>query len=327
MLAGVFSIWNWQNCCREGGVVTSGNLRFPLCGSVRLCGKILSQRRKERKNTIFPFTVHTMTLSTVLITGASGGIGSAAAKRFAAAGAEVVLHVHQNISAVKELQEIIKSQGGKAEIVSADFSQSNAAEKLYRQVFDLTDHIDILVNAAGLDLMLPSMVSLTFEQKLQQIWQTDVFTPIQLSRMIGKQMQERKRGNIFFLGWNGVDYGWRGETAQLYGTAKGALLGFSRSLAEDLAADVLVRYLSLGWIKTHWGEKLSEEKERHYAADSRRNRWGTPEEVAAVIEFLSKDESAYIDGIGLRLDGEKKSCRIVKTTFNNEWESIDFRSV
>ena len=248
-----------------------------------------------------------MTLQTILITGASGGIGWATARRFAAAGAEVILHAHQNIAAVSELRETIRKQGGKAEVVSANFSQTDAAKKLYRHVLELTDHIDVLVNAAGLDLMSPSMVSMSFEQKLQHILQTDVFTPILLSRMIGKRMRERSRGTVVFLGWSGIDYGWRGETAQLYGTAKGALLGFSRSLAEDLAPDILVRCLLLGWIKTRWGEKLSTKIERCYAADSRRNRWGTPEEVAAVIEFLSSEESKYIDGIGLRLDGEKKS--------------------
>ena len=244
---------------------------------------------------------------TVLITGASGGIGSATAKRFAATGATVILHAHQNIAAAQTLQETIQNQGGKAEVVSADFSMPNAAETLYQHVVEHTEHIDVLVNAAGLDLMLPTQASMPFEQKLQTILQTDVVTPIQLSRLIGKRMLEQKRGTIIFLGWNGVDYGWRGETAQLYGAAKGALLGFSRSLAEELAPDVLVRCLSLGWIKTRWGEKLTEEIEQRYAADSRRNRWGTPEEVAAVVEFLTKEETKYIDGIGLRMDGEKKS--------------------
>jgi len=253
---------------------------------------------------------------TALITGSSGGIGLATAKRFAASGTRVILHAHQSIAAVNALRKTIIDKGGKADVVTADFSQSDAAEKLYQQIFDLTDHIDVLVNAAGIDLMMPAMASLTFGQKLQRILVTDVFMPIQLSRMIGKHMLAREpatvsppRGTIFFLGWNGVDYGWRGETAQLYGAAKGALLGFSRSLAEDLAPAVWVRCLSLGWIKTRWGEKLSEELEWCYAADSRRNRWGTPEEVAAVIEFLSCEESAYIDGIGLRLDGEKKGVR------------------
>ena len=248
-----------------------------------------------------------MSSTTVLITGASGGIGFAVARRFASTGAEIILHAHRNISTIRELRETIQRQGGKAEIVSADFSQSDAAETLHRRIVDLTDHIDVLVNAAGLDLMLPATASLPFEQKLQQILQTDVFTPIQLSRLVGQRMQEQGRGTIILLGWNGVEHGWRGETAQLYGAAKGALLGFSRSLAEDLAPNVLVRCLSLGWIKTRWGERQSEELERHYAADSRRNRWGTPEEVAAVIEFLTREESTYIDGIGLRLDGEKRS--------------------
>jgi len=244
---------------------------------------------------------------TVLITGASGGIGSAVAKRLASAETKIILHAHQNLSTVHELRETIHNRGGKAEVIPADFSQGEAAEKLFRHVVELTDHVDILVNAAGLDLMSPTLMSLPFEQKLQLILQTDVFTPILLSRMMGKRMQEQRRGTIFFLGWNGVDYGWRGETAQLYGAAKGALLGFSRSLAEDFAPDVLVRCLSLGWIRTRWGEKLSEELERRYAADTRRDRWGTPEEIAAVIEFLSGKDSEYIDGIGLRLDGEKKS--------------------
>jgi 3-oxoacyl-[acyl-carrier protein] reductase len=251
--------------------------------------------------------------SRIFITGASGGIGFAVARRFAATGAKIILHAHRNVAAVNELCETIQHSGGTAGVVSADFLQSDAAENLYRHIFDMIDGIDILVNAAGLDLMLPSVVSLPFEKKLQQILQTDVFTPIRLSKMIGERMKQQGHGTIFFFGWNGVDYGWRGDTAQLYGAAKGALLGFSRSLAEDLAPNVLVRCLSLGWIKTRWGEKLSDEIERRYAADSRRNRWGTPEEVAAVVEFLASKESEYIDGIGLRLDGEKTACCLAGT--------------
>jgi 3-oxoacyl-[acyl-carrier protein] reductase len=246
-----------------------------------------------------------MSSLTVLITGASGEIGSAVAKRFASAETEMILHAHQNLSVVQALRETLQKRGGRVEVVQSDLSREDAAEQFFRHVCALTDQVDLLIHAAGLDLM--SQTSLSFEQKLQMILQTDVVVPILLSRKIGKRMQEQKHGTIFFLGWNGIEYGWRGETAQLYGAAKGALLGFSRSLAEDFAPDVLVRCLSLGWIKTRWGAKLSEELERHYAADCRRNRWGTPDEVAAVIEFLSGKESEYIDGIGLRLDGEKRS--------------------
>ena len=251
--------------------------------------------------------------TTILITGASGGIGFATAQRFAQAGAKLILHAHQNIDAIKELQHSYQKRGGTADIVSTDFTQTDAAEQLYRQTFELTDNVDVFVNAAGLDLMSPSLVSLSYGQKLQRIFQTDVYTPMMLSRLFCKRMLEQKGGTIFLFGWSGVDSGWPGETAQLYGAAKGALLGFSRALAEDVAArnagpDVLVRCLALGWIKTRWGVKLREEAEQRYAADSRRNRWGTPKDVAAAIEFLSTPESGYMDGIGLRLDGEKRAC-------------------
>ena|GEM_PF-449634 len=275
-------------------------------------------------------------VTTIFITGSTGGIGNAIARRFAKPNTRLILHSHQkpahpNTPALSEWPTL-----------RADFADPNAAEMLYQQLFELTDHVDIFVNAAGLDLMKPDIAEQSFGQKLLTILQTDVCTPIMLGKKIGKRMQERGQGVLFFFGWAGVDYGWPGETAQLYGAAKGALLGFCRSLSEDLAThtrcgeglasvsaphhslhslsthsisnqsnvaspNVLVRCLSLGWIKTRWGEKLSAELEQHYASDSRRNRWGTAEEVAAAVEFLTSEESRYLDGIGLRLDGEKRS--------------------
>ncbi|GHT17145.1 3-oxoacyl-ACP reductase [Planctomycetales bacterium] len=248
-------------------------------------------------------------LKTVLITGASGGIGRAAARKFAESGAAVLLHAHKNIASVSALQQEIQNNGGEADVLTADFTDQDSAETLVRQVFDRFDHLDILVNAAGLDLMSDAVKQESFEKKLQLLFQTDCLTPIRLSRLIGKRMSDRQQGTIFFLGWNGVQHGWQGETAQLYGAAKGALLGFSRSLAETLSPDVRVCCLSLGWIKTAWGKKLSGEIERRYASDSLQNRWGTPEDVAETIMFLSGKSSGFVDAIGLPIDGGKRGSR------------------
>lgn len=240
---------------------------------------------------------------TVLVTGASGGIGRAVALRFAAAGADLILHANEDR---KALEEIVDQVNVKAETIPADFSRSGFQEEFCEA---LRDRIDIWVNAAGLDLMSPTVRSLPYDEKLRRLFQVDVFAAVELSRRIGLRMKEQAGGTIVFFSWDGVDYGRQGDTAELYGAAKGALLGYGRSLAERLAPEVRVRCLALGWIRTRWGRTASGEFDRKVAEDTLAARWGTPEEVAQAVLFLSDESSAYVDGINLRLNGGKRGNR------------------
>ena len=120
-------------------------------------------------------------------------------------------------------------------------------------------------------------------------------------------MKEQNGGTLVFFGWDGVTYGQTGETAQLYGAAKGAVLGFCRSLAQTLAPEVRVRCLSPGWIRTRWGTLASEEFQRLGADDSLLGRWGEPSEVADAVLFLVSPQANFVDGIDIRLNGGKRS--------------------
>lgn len=245
----------------------------------------------------------------VLITGATGGIGEAVARRFAESGAFVLLHTHRKQAQAEKMLTEIRQNGGKGDVVVADFGDNFDLNGFLKQLLEKTAQIDILVLASGLDLMTPEISSQTFAEKLKKILDVDVFATVQLSKELGYRMKEQGKGTIFFFGWDGVDYGWAGNTAELYGLAKGALQGFSRSLAESLAPAVKIRELSLGWIKTRWGKKSSVDFEEKIIKDSLQNRWGEPSDVADVVLFLSSDVSEYMDGINLRINGGKRGTK------------------
>ncbi len=246
---------------------------------------------------------------TVVVTGASGGIGRQTALRFAQSGARVIVHANTNVESVAELVREIHAFGGQADMLQADFSSPSETQRFVLAVYNLCASVDVWVNAAGLDLMMPEISSESFCKKMRQIFEVDVFAAVQMSRDVGFRMLEKKSGTIVFFSWNGVHFGWNSESAQLYGAAKGALLGFSRSLAEQLAPSVQVRCLSLGWIRTRWGQRTSEKWESAVCSDSLQNRWGTPEEIADFVLYLSSDMSRFVDGIDVRLDGGKRGTR------------------
>ncbi|GHT21292.1 3-oxoacyl-ACP reductase [Planctomycetales bacterium] len=252
-------------------------------------------------------------MTNVFITGATGGIGSATAKKFAEPGTTVFLHTFQNVHAAEKLAEELRRAGAETKIIVADFSKENVAEDLHRQVSE-RGNTDVLVNAAGTDLMSSSVKKLPFDEKLQLLWQTDVRVPVQLARLFAQEKKPPQ--TIIFFSWNGADYGWHGESAQLYGTVKGALQGFCRSFAGDTAPNSRVCCLSLGWIKTRWGNAATDSTARKrqldiYAADSRLNRWGTPEEIAEAVKLLADGKLSFLDGCRLFFDGGKNAGRFL----------------
>ena len=241
------------------------------------------------------FGTNHLTGLTAVVTGASGGIGSATADALERTGVVVIRHTGRT---------------------KADFSVPDAADRFVDAVLEQSPKIDIWVNAAGVDLMSSEMKRLTFDDRLRLLMEVDVFATVNMSRRIGCQMKKQGGGTIVFFSWDGATYGMVGETAQLYGVAKGAVLGFCRSLAATLAPEVRVRCLSPGWIRTRWGANVSEEFQRLGTNDSLCGRWGEPSEVADAVLFLVSPQSEFVDGIDIRLNGGKRMSGPSESTKN-----------
>ncbi|MBR4102845.1 MAG: SDR family oxidoreductase, partial [Thermoguttaceae bacterium] len=176
--------------------------------------------------------------------------------------------------------------------------------------------LDAFVAAAGVDLMTPEMKAATFDERLRRVWAVDVAATVATARAFGAaarafwRTSTEKNGSasgaspaLVLFGWDGVDRGMEGETAQLYAVCKGAVVSFGRSLAQELAPEVRVNVVSPGWIRTTWGAVASEAATKRVAAESLSGRWGTAEEVASVVRFLTSDAAAYLNGQNVPVNG------------------------
>lgn len=240
---------------------------------------------------------------TALVTGASGGIGRAIALALAKAGSNVVVHGCRNRESLESLAAEIKTFGQEALILTADLADAAAIEKLAASAWQWRGSLDLLVNNAGADVLTGEVAKWTFEKKLALLWQVDVLGCVTLSRLLGPKMRERGRGSIINIGWDQAERGMGGDAGEMFGTIKGAVLAFTRSLAQSLAPQVRVNCLALGWIRTAWGEQSSDYWQQRARQESLRERWGTPDDVAAAVRFLASPAADFITGQTIEVNG------------------------
>ena len=237
-----------------------------------------------------------------VVTGSSGGIGRAIATEFAAAGCSLILHGNSACEAVNEFADSLRAQGGQSEVLLCDFSDKHQLSEFPQRAWD-TVPIDIWVNNAGADVLTGSAAELSFDQKLELLWQVDVNASIQLSREIGDRMRQRGSGVLLNIGWDQSELGMEGDSGEMFAASKGAITCFTRSLAKSLAPQVRVNCIAPGWIKTAWGESASDYWQQRAEQESLVGRWGTPEDVAKAALFLASPMADFITGHVLPVNG------------------------
>ncbi|MBO7707813.1 MAG: SDR family oxidoreductase [Thermoguttaceae bacterium] len=245
--------------------------------------------------------------SLTVITGATGGIGSAIARRLAGRGGALLLHGHTNTAALSGLSEELGARACTADLLTASgrgvlFSAFEDWAETYPDAESVS-----FVFAAGADLMTPAMKSLPFEERARRAAELDLFAPVILARRFAGWRTGRRGSGVsdavLFFSWDGAFRGMEGETAQVYALTKGGLAAFAQSFAQDQAGRMRVLTISPGWIATAWGKKAGAAADQRVSRESLSGRWGTPEETADLAAFLLSDQARYLNAVNIPLNG------------------------
>lgn len=237
-----------------------------------------------------------------LVTGATSGIGRAIAHELAAAGADVLVHGRRAERAEAVVAEL-RAQGVQSGMMLADLTRAEALTDFADRAWREWQGLDIWINNAGADTLTGVAAAWPFERKLQELLAVDVLATMLLSRDIGQRMKTRGHGVLINMGWDQAETGMEGDSGQLFGATKGAIMAFSRSLSLSLAPEVRVNCLAPGWIRTAWGEGASSIWQDRVRRETPLLRWGTPQDVAATTRWLASPAAAFITGQIVRVNG------------------------
>jgi 3-oxoacyl-[acyl-carrier protein] reductase len=244
-----------------------------------------------------------LTGSRAVVTGSSSGIGRAIALELAAAGADLVVHYRRSQAAAEETAALAAAYGGRVTTISADLADEQGRRTFLESAWNALGTCDIWVNNAGADTLTGPAATLPFDRKLEQLWAVDVRATVWLAREAARRMQASGGGVILNMGWDQAETGMDGDSGQLFGAVKGAIMAFSKSLACSTAPSVRVNCLAPGWIRTAWGEQASDAWQQRAIRETPLGRWGTPEDVARVARFLCSPAAAFITGQVVRING------------------------
>ena len=235
---------------------------------------------------------------TVLITGASRGIGAETARRFAAGGYQVAVNYFQSKDAAFALCDEI---GSGAFPVCGDVSDPAQVSAMADTVLERFGHLDVLVCNAGISLPGMLLQDVT-DQQWSEVLSVDASGVFYAVRAVLPHMLHEKAGCIVNIS---SIWGLRGASCEVaYACTKAALVGLTRSLALELApSHIRVNCVAPGVINTDMVQVLGQETLRDLAEQTPLGRLGTPEDVAHAVAFLASDKASFLTGQILAADG------------------------
>ncbi|MBN1119859.1 MAG: 3-oxoacyl-[acyl-carrier-protein] reductase [Anaerolineae bacterium] len=234
-----------------------------------------------------------------LVTGGGQGLGRAISLQFASEGAAVAV-VDLNPDTAQSVADEINSANGTAIALQANVVDFEQAEATIKEAIDRLGKLDILVNNAGItrDNLLMRMSEADWDAVLA----VNLKSVFNYSKLASKAMMRQRYGRIVSVSSVAGIAGNAGQTN--YSASKAGVIGFTKSLAREVASrNVTVNAVAPGFIPTQLTDTVPDEIKEASLKQIPLGRWGTPEDVANAVTFLAQEESGYITGHILSVDG------------------------
>lgn len=241
---------------------------------------------------------------TILITGASRGIGYQTAYEVAKEGANVIINYNNSIKQAKELEQLLKKEfGTKTLLVKADIKNEQEIIEMVNESINHFKKIDVLINNAAI------CKDTTFEDKTKEnfmeILETNLVGTFLVSKHVSQHMLKEKTGKIINIASTNATYSYYPESLD-YDASKAGIISLTHNLALHLSPYITVNAVSPGWTKTDMNKELSKEQIKKEEEKILLNRFAQPQEIAKVIAFLSSDDANYINNQIINVDGGEK---------------------
>ncbi len=237
---------------------------------------------------------------TALITGATRGIGKQIAITLAQAGYDIAINYRKENEDLKNTKQEIEQTGAKCLTLQGDVSNYEDCEKIAKEIIQEYGKIDVLVNNAGItkDTLLMRMKKEDFEDVIN----INLIGTFNMTKNIIPYMMKNRTGRIINIS---SVVGISGNAGQAnYAASKAGIIGFTKSLAKEVGSrNILVNSIAPGFIETAMTDVLKEEIKEEISKTIPLKRMGKAQDVANVVKFLASEESSYITGQVIHVDG------------------------
>ena len=235
-----------------------------------------------------------------LITGASRGIGKACAIDLAKNGCSIVINYKSNEIEAKKVQDEIKKYNVKSITYKCDVSKEEEVKKMIDFTVENFGKIDILVNNAGIAIDTVA-IDKTVDDFLETL-NVNLIGTFLTCKYASKYMLENKYGKIINISsTNGIDTVY--PESLDYDASKAGVISLTKNFAKEYSPYISVNSVAPGWVNTDMNKELSDDFVAKEKEKIILNRFADPDEIAKVVTFLSCDDSSYINGTVIRVDG------------------------